>query len=146
MGLIKYWCICKERCFSIKISSTWNLRQSIDIGTIPGYAGRIECTIRPKQIKINCQTPISKGMLEVVIGGPLQCKRYSTPLPLWQSNPPPEGSSLCIVSLDFIKLCTSLYSQTKENESVISCFYAKHAALRSKSEDWLARNQVNMSE
>ena len=71
MGLIKYWCICKERCFSIKISSTWNLRQSIDISTIPGYAGRIECTIRPKQIQINCQTPISKGMLEVVIGGPL---------------------------------------------------------------------------
>jgi len=26
------------------------------------------------------------------------------------------------------------------------CFSAKHAALRSKSKDWLARNQDNVSE
>jgi hypothetical protein len=28
----------------------------------------------------------------------------------------------------------------------IYCFSAKHAALRSKSKDWLARNQNNVSE
>jgi hypothetical protein len=28
----------------------------------------------------------------------------------------------------------------------ICCFYAKHAALRRKSKDWLARNQNNVSE
>ena len=28
----------------------------------------------------------------------------------------------------------------------ICCFSAKHAALRSKSKDWLARSQNNMSE
>ena len=28
----------------------------------------------------------------------------------------------------------------------ICCFSAKHAALRSKSKDWLARNQNNVSE
>jgi hypothetical protein len=29
---------------------------------------------------------------------------------------------------------------------VFVCFSAKHAALRSKSKDWLARNQGNVSE
>jgi len=35
---------------------------------------------------------------------------------------------------------------TKGNKIGISCFSAKHTALRSKSKDWLARNQVNVSE
>jgi hypothetical protein len=35
--------------------------------------------------------------------------------------------------------------QTKDYKIVICCFSAKHAALRRKSQDWLARNQ-NVSE
>ena len=34
--------------------------------------------------------------------------------------------------------------QTKDYK--ICCFSAKHAALRRKSKDWLARNQTNVSE
>ena len=36
--------------------------------------------------------------------------------------------------------------QTKDYNIVICCFSAKHTALRSKSKDWLARNQNNVSE
>ena len=36
--------------------------------------------------------------------------------------------------------------QTKDYEIVICCFYAKHAALRRKSKDWLAWNQDNVLE
>jgi hypothetical protein len=36
--------------------------------------------------------------------------------------------------------------QTKDYEMGICCFCAKHAALRRKSKDWLARNQDNVSE
>ena len=36
--------------------------------------------------------------------------------------------------------------QTKEQTIGICCFSAKHAALRSKSKDWLARNQNNVSQ
>ena len=36
--------------------------------------------------------------------------------------------------------------QTKAYEIGIRCFSAKHAALRRKSKDWLARNQDNVSE
>ena len=36
--------------------------------------------------------------------------------------------------------------QTKDCNIDICCFSAKHAALRSKSKDWLARNQNNVSE
>ena len=38
------------------------------------------------------------------------------------------------------------WGQTKDNQIGICCFSAKHAALRRKSKDWLARNQDNMSE
>ena len=34
---------------------------------------------------------------------------------------------------------------TKDYTVVICCFSAKHTALRSKSKDWLARNQNNVS-
>ena len=37
-------------------------------------------------------------------------------------------------------------SQTKDYKIGICCFPAKHAALRRKSKDWLARNQNNVSE
>ena len=37
-------------------------------------------------------------------------------------------------------------SQTKDYKIGICCFSAKNAALRSKSKDWLARNQNNVSE
>ena len=36
--------------------------------------------------------------------------------------------------------------QTKDYEIGMCCFSAKHAALRRKSKDWLARNQNNVSE
>ena len=36
--------------------------------------------------------------------------------------------------------------QTKDFKVGICCFSAKHAALRRKSKDWLARNQNNVSE
>ena len=36
--------------------------------------------------------------------------------------------------------------QTKDYKIGIRCFSAKHAALRRKSKDWLARNQNNVSE
>ena len=36
--------------------------------------------------------------------------------------------------------------QTKDYEIGICCFSAKHAALRRKSKDWLARNHDNVSE
>jgi hypothetical protein len=36
--------------------------------------------------------------------------------------------------------------QTKGYKIGICCFDAKHAALRRKSKDWLARNQDNVSE
>ena len=36
--------------------------------------------------------------------------------------------------------------QTKDYNIGICCFYAKHAALRRKSKDWLVRNQNNVSE
>ena len=35
---------------------------------------------------------------------------------------------------------------TKDYKIVICCFSAKHATLRRKSKDWLARNQNNVSE
>jgi hypothetical protein len=36
--------------------------------------------------------------------------------------------------------------QTKDYKIGVCCFSAKHAALRSKSKDWLAWNQNNVSE
>ena len=36
--------------------------------------------------------------------------------------------------------------QTKDFKIGICCFFAEHAALRSKSKDWLARDQNNVSE
>jgi len=36
--------------------------------------------------------------------------------------------------------------QTNDYNIGICCFLAKHAALRSKSKDWLVRNQNNVSE
>ena len=39
-----------------------------------------------------------------------------------------------------------LSGQTKDYKISIRCFYAKHATLRRKSRDWLARNQNNVSE
>ena len=37
-------------------------------------------------------------------------------------------------------------SQTKDYKIGIFCFSTKHVALRSKSKDWLAQNQNNVSE
>jgi hypothetical protein len=39
----------------------------------------------------------------------------------------------------------SWWGQTKDYEIDISCFSAKHAALRKKCKYWLARNKDNMS-
>ena len=38
------------------------------------------------------------------------------------------------------------WDQTKTYVIGMCCFSAKHAALRSESKDWLARNQNNVSE
>jgi hypothetical protein len=38
------------------------------------------------------------------------------------------------------------WGQTKDNEIGISFFSTKHAELRRKDKDWLARNQDNVSE
>ena len=40
----------------------------------------------------------------------------------------------------------SRLEQTKDYEIGICCFSAKDTALRSKSKDWFARNQNNVSE
>jgi hypothetical protein len=40
----------------------------------------------------------------------------------------------------------SMSGQTKDYKIGICCFSAKHATLRRKSKDWLARNQNNVSE
>jgi hypothetical protein len=37
-------------------------------------------------------------------------------------------------------------TQTKDYRIGICCFFSKHAALRSKSKNWVARNQNNVSE
>jgi hypothetical protein len=39
-----------------------------------------------------------------------------------------------------------LSGQTKDYTIVICCFADKHAVLRRKTKDWLARNQDNVSE
>ena len=39
----------------------------------------------------------------------------------------------------------SRLGQTKDDKIGICCFFAKHAALRRKSEDWLAWIQDNVS-
>jgi hypothetical protein len=36
--------------------------------------------------------------------------------------------------------------KTEDYKNGICCFFAKHAALRRKSKDWLAQNQDNVSE
>ena len=41
---------------------------------------------------------------------------------------------------------TSLFIITKDYKIGIYCFSVKHAALRRKSKDWVARNQDNVSE
>ena len=42
--------------------------------------------------------------------------------------------------------CSRLWGQTKNCKIGICCFSTKHAALRSKSKEWLSRNQNNVSE
>jgi len=39
--------------------------------------------------------------------------------------------------------CEPMSGQTKDHKIGICCFSAKHAALRKKNKDWLARNQNN---
>jgi hypothetical protein len=36
--------------------------------------------------------------------------------------------------------------KTEDYKNGICCFFAKHAALRRKNKDWLARNQDNVSD
>ena len=44
------------------------------------------------------------------------------------------------------RMLESRSGQTKDYTIGICCFSAKHAALGSKSKDWLAHNQDNVSE
>ena len=48
----------------------------------------------------------------------------------------------CAVDCEF----ESRSGQTRDYKIGSCCFSAKHASLRRKSKDWLARNQDNMSE
>ena len=51
-----------------------------------------------------------------------------------------------LVSSMVDRVFESRSGQTKDYNIGICCFSAKHAALRRKSKDWLARNQNNVSE
>ena len=55
-------------------------------------------------------------------------------------------ASLLVSSVEDLVFERPPSDQTKDYEIGICCFSAKHAALRSKSKDWLARNQNNASE
>jgi hypothetical protein len=44
------------------------------------------------------------------------------------------------------KECTFCYDPLPNMVTITCCFSAKHAALRTKSKDWLAQNQNNVSE
>ena len=50
------------------------------------------------------------------------------------------GSMFALSAVDHLS------GQTKDYEIGICCFPAKRAALRSKSKDWLPRNQENVFE
>ena len=54
------------------------------------------------------------------------------------------GSMLALSAID--RGFESRSSQTKDYKMGNCCFSAKRAALRRKSNDWFARNQVNVSE
>ena len=57
------------------------------------------------------------------------------------------ASVVCVVALNAVdRGFEPRSSQTKDYKIGICCFFAKHAALRRKSKDWLAQNQYNMSE
>ena len=55
------------------------------------------------------------------------------------------GVMASVLALSVID-CESRSGQTKDYEIGICCFFAKHAALRRKGKDWLARNRNNVSE
>jgi hypothetical protein len=57
-------------------------------------------------------------------------------------NPPDFSNRIGGVMVSMLALIGSI----KDYEIGICCFSAKHAALTRKSKDWLARNQVNVSE
>ena len=52
----------------------------------------------------------------------------------------------CISGLIVNMLAWSVVDQTKDYKISIYSFSAKHAALRRKGKNWLARNQNNVSE
>jgi hypothetical protein len=52
-----------------------------------------------------------------------------------------------VLASSAVDIWSELWSgQTKDYNNGICCFSAKHATLRRKSKDWLARNQDNVSE
>ena len=57
------------------------------------------------------------------------------------------GVMVCVLASSAVdRGFESQSGQTKDYKIGICCFSAKHAALRRKSNDWLARNQNNVSE
>ena len=55
------------------------------------------------------------------------------------------GVMVCVLASSVIDRGFEPWSgQTKDYKVGICCFSAKHAALRRKSKDWLARNQNNV--
>ena len=56
------------------------------------------------------------------------------------------GSMFALSAVDHLYELGRVKGQTKDYEIGICCFPANHAALMSKSKDWLPRNLQNMSE
>ena len=57
------------------------------------------------------------------------------------------GVMVCVLASSAVdREFESQSGQTKNYKIGIYCFSAKHAALRKKSKEWLARNQNNVSE
>jgi len=54
--------------------------------------------------------------------------------------------SLLLASSAIDRAFESRSDQTKDYKNGICCFSDKHAAIRRKSKDWLARNQNNVPE
>jgi hypothetical protein len=58
----------------------------------------------------------------------------------------PQVSQMTDIWLCYYVLLNPQSGQTKDHKIGMCCFSAKHTALRSKSKDWLAWNQNNVSE
>jgi hypothetical protein len=82
-------------------------------------------------------------MFDICFSKPYQ--NLSTPVLIYKSHI--GGVMVCVLVSIVVDRGFELRSgQTKDYKIGICCFSAKHAALRRKSNDWLARNQSNVSD